>query len=335
MMIRFFILILLQSLFAAHSIAFAYNIDQKQISVSGLSSGAYMAGQVHVALSKTFMGAGLIAGGPFYCAQGDLNRAQTECMSARNGPPKLNPLMQITKRLSAKGEIDSIQNLKATRLYFFSGQNDEVVVPTVVQTNLGFYEKIGVPATHIQFVNNLPAGHAYPTENYGNSCETRRTTPFISDCGYDTAGALLNYIYGDLKKKSAAKETNFHLFSQSQYSEADVDAISLNETAVAYVPQKCQDGEPCRLHIVFHGCKQTFDHVRDQFYKHTGYNEWAETNNIIIIYPQAVSNYKINNPNGCWDWYGYTGENYHTKRGPQIAAIQKLIVNFSKPGMKL
>jgi poly(3-hydroxybutyrate) depolymerase len=38
-------------------------------SVSGLSSGAYMAGQIEVAHSKDIVGAGIVAGGPFACAE--------------------------------------------------------------------------------------------------------------------------------------------------------------------------------------------------------------------------------------------------------------------------
>src|SRR5262245_14153319 len=38
-------------------------------SVSGLSSGAYMAGQFQIAHSSIVMGAGIIAGGPYGCAE--------------------------------------------------------------------------------------------------------------------------------------------------------------------------------------------------------------------------------------------------------------------------
>src|SRR5262245_65639436 len=38
-------------------------------SVSGLSSGAYMAGQIEVAHSKDIVGAGIVAGGPLACAE--------------------------------------------------------------------------------------------------------------------------------------------------------------------------------------------------------------------------------------------------------------------------
>jgi poly(3-hydroxybutyrate) depolymerase len=38
-------------------------------SVSGLSSGAYMAGQIELAHSKDIVGAGIVAAGPFACAE--------------------------------------------------------------------------------------------------------------------------------------------------------------------------------------------------------------------------------------------------------------------------
>ena len=43
-----------------------------QVSVSGLSSGAFMAVQFEVAFSRTVTGAGVIAGGPYYCSQGNV-----------------------------------------------------------------------------------------------------------------------------------------------------------------------------------------------------------------------------------------------------------------------
>ena len=43
--------------------------DLAATSVSGLSSGAFMAGQIEVAHSKDIVGAGIVAGGPYACAE--------------------------------------------------------------------------------------------------------------------------------------------------------------------------------------------------------------------------------------------------------------------------
>ncbi|MEI8634171.1 hypothetical protein P4S72_23275 [Vibrio sp. PP-XX7] len=46
----------------------ALNALPNASSISGLSSGAFMAAQFHVAYSKDMMGAGIVAGGPWNCA---------------------------------------------------------------------------------------------------------------------------------------------------------------------------------------------------------------------------------------------------------------------------
>src|SRR5580698_10544698 len=63
-----------------------YGADATQTSVSGLSSGAFMAAQFDVAWSKHLVGAGIVAGGAFYCAGlfpmvDPSVAAQTQCMS--------------------------------------------------------------------------------------------------------------------------------------------------------------------------------------------------------------------------------------------------------------
>ena len=62
--------------------------------------------------------------------------------------------------------------------------------------------------------------------------------------------------------------------------------------------------------------------VGDKFYVHAGYNRWADTNNIVVFYPQV--NASLLNLQGCWDWFGYTGGNYASKAGPQLAAVKAM-----------
>src|SRR5262245_17442985 len=47
----------------------AYNAVIGESSISGISSGAYMAVQFGFAWSSVITGVGVVAGGPFYCAQ--------------------------------------------------------------------------------------------------------------------------------------------------------------------------------------------------------------------------------------------------------------------------
>jgi hypothetical protein len=70
------------------------------------------------------------------------------------------------------------------------------------------------------------------------------------------------------------------------------------------------------------------------FVNNTGYNMWADTNNIIVLYPQAIKdstshstpgNGSLANPNGCWDWIGWYGTNFDQKGGSQMAAIVAMV----------
>src|SRR5690348_9773869 len=67
-----------------------YNVSVNDVSVSGFSSGAHMAVQMHFAYSKTVKkGAGIVAGGPLYCSQGNAAITVGPCMAdtgSRNLP---------------------------------------------------------------------------------------------------------------------------------------------------------------------------------------------------------------------------------------------------------
>jgi len=50
--------------------------------------------------------------------------------------------------------------------------------------------------------------------------------------------------------------------------------------------------------------------------------EVAELNHIIILFPQiAITYVSPTNPEGCWDWWGYNGQNYATKQGVQMSGV--------------
>ena len=308
------------------NLALAYNIDLKQMSVSGLSSGAYMAGQIHVANSSRFFAAALLAGGPYYCAEGDINLALEECSQTSRKEFDVHRLTQEAQSLSQAKQIDPIANLKNARLYLFSGKLDQTVMPHLSQASHDFYLKLGARSENIKYNDSLETGHAFPSLNYGNPCSTVSESPYINNCRQDVAGDFLKHIYPDLKERTEFNKESFYLISQD--FNHSPRSLSLADHAIAYIPDECQT-KKCRLHIAFHGCRQTTEHIGDQFYMRTGYNEWAENNRLIILYPQAVSSYYPYNPRGCWDWWGYTGPNYHTKSGPQHLVIRNLIDTIS------
>ena len=104
---------------------------------------------------------------------------------------------------------------------------------------------------------------------------------------------------------------------------ADPTAHGLDPTGHVYVPSSCAQGATCRVHIAFHGCQQTDALIGDRFRTETGYDRWADTNDLIVLYPQAHRTFL--NPNACWDWWGYDDDRYATRNGRQMAAVRAML----------
>jgi poly(3-hydroxybutyrate) depolymerase len=299
----------------------SFNVDLAQTSVSGLSSGAYMAGQFHVAFSGTVIGAGIIAGGPYGCAEGQLATALNRCMQTHIGPPDPGHLLQRAEELAQQGAIDPIAGLMADRIYVFSGTEDGTVTPPVVEQTVEFYRAAGVPEMDIEYVDDVAAGHAFITTSHGSPCPAT-ASPYINDCDYDQAGALLNHIYGSLNPPAAEPGGAMIAFDQGAFL-ADPTSHGLGQTGFVYVPRSCMQGATCRVHIAFHGCQQTDELIGDRFRTETGYDRWADTNDLIVLYPEAERT--LANPNACWDWWGYDDDHHATRNGRQIAAVRAML----------
>ena len=313
------------------------NIDPRQTSVSGLSSGAYMAMQLQVTYSKHIMGAGIIAGGPYRCAAGHYPRGGFDvtgmyamlnvCMHASpvtwwpRPKPDVEFSIRETERLAAAGLIGEPSHLAQQKVWMFSGAKD-MLIPTAVMDTLQIYYQHYIPAANIRYVKNANASHGMITESYGSSCKIS-LPPFINDCDFDAAGALLQQIYGKLKPKIAAQAANLYSFNQQEFFAASDRSISLHRNAHIYIPSTCKTGQRCKLHIALHGCLQSENLVDDAFYGKAGYNAWAEANNIVVLYPQAKT--WLANPQGCWDWWGYSGEHYADKQGKQVRALSRML----------
>jgi len=300
-------------------------VDDSGISVSGLSSGAYMAVQFQVAFSADVMGAGVVAGGPYYCAKGRLSNALLRCTSTSLGQPDGAALFREARRFASQGRIDGIANLADDRVYIFRGTQDKIVDPAVFAATRDFYRAAGLAADAIVLVDSIAAGHGFVTADHGVACAAT-DSPFINDCDYDQAGAILASIYGELSPPVARLSGRILEFDQGEFVSQPA-SHSMSNLGYVYIPTVCEEGDSgCRLHIVFHGCKQSRADIGDQFYRRTGYNRWADANGIVVLYPQAVSG--SGNPNGCWDWWGYDGADYHTRNGTQVAAVKAMVTRL-------
>ncbi len=321
----------------------ALGANLSQTSVSGLSSGAYMAGQFQFAHSSIIIGAGLVAGGPYGCAESvfgrmtplwpvalaqNLNRAVNGCTGsamASLGVPDVKRLARRARDRAGSGSIDKLNGLKDDHVYLFTGKADRISASSLMRKAAGLYEVLGVKKPNIVLVENIDSGHGFLTEEGGSTCDATRA-PFINDCDYDQAGAILKHIYGPLKPPSSDLKVAPQLFGQEEFS--DSSSAGLDELGAVYIPESCVQERGCRVHIAFHGCSQSREMVDEAFITGSGYNRWADINRLIVLYPQVSKSAK--NPQGCWDWWGYTGKKFLTRDAPQIKAVRAMLTRLAQ-----
>ena len=338
-----------------------YNVEKNQNSISGLSSGAFMTVQLHLAHSTSFIGAGVIAGGPYRCVESFRDTALVTddayamnalyiCMTPlthRTGP---NPerLASLARQTAAVGKIDPIANLADDRLYIFTGSKDEVVGSAVVDSTRRFYEMLGVKPDHIKFIDTVPAGHSIITDNVEDSPLGANQPPYINYGGFMQSHDILRHIYGELNPPAEHLSGELIRFDQSKFLGDDAAYASMGSFGYVYVPEAVNRGATARgVHIALHGCKQGYSYVNytfgraaassqppygNRYMTTTGYNQIADSNNIIVLYPQVTGDddNDAQNPDGCWDWWGYTSANpespdYYSRDAVQIRAVHAML----------
>jgi poly(3-hydroxybutyrate) depolymerase len=327
-----------------------YNATIGETSISGLSSGGFMAVQFGTAWSSIVKGVGIIAGGPYWCAKADrydvltwywgpIWRATGSCMKGPGSDLNVGDFIAEADEKAAAGEIDPLDNLKKQKIYLFHGYNDAVVAKAATDAARDFYRHyLGNPNRgNLFYQTTVGAGHSMVVTgqldaNGLNECQDNKA-PYIDRCSYDQAGIILQHIYGRLNPPNRGQLAgSFKSFNQSIYTKPDQpDALSLGDTGHVFVPADCeQNGSACRVHIALHGCMQDTGEVKvsRRFLDHAGYNAWADTNHLIVLYPQTKSgSYSPYNPDACWDWWSYIDhkDSYVTKAGSQIKALKAML----------
>lgn len=102
-----------------------------------------------------------------------------------------------------------------------------------------------------------------------------------------------------------------------------------------YVPKPCSGGAACKLVVALHGCKQGYSYqgFGTKFIDNAYLNEYADTNNLIVLYPQAIATATLDNPNGCWNWWGYLGDSDYARHGgDQIETIMGMVKKLRGSG---
>ena len=339
------------------------------VTVSGLSSGGFFAHQFHVAFSGVVEGAAILAGGPYACAEDipaglwanpapEVATAIAVCTHIGRdmfggfsfilpSGPDADASLEAIEAAFRDGAIDDPANLADDRVWLFAGGRDEVVPERTMAAVAEVYRALGVAGDALASEAIGGAGHGFPVAAVGDSdfgspgCDAHGP-PYLIDCDFDAAGALLRHLYGNLDDPVPPVRAHLLDFDQTPFFDAADASVSLAEAGFVYVPAACAAaddgggaggaGNGCRLHVALHGCRQNADAVGDDFVWDAGYNGWAEANAIVVLYPQTAAWTRasdpsglLGNPRGCWDWWGYSGDAYATRDGVQMRAVRAMI----------
>lgn len=167
-------------------------LEPSSVTVSGISSGAFFAHQFHVAYSSLVKGVGIVAGGPYACAdqvdsitpplgnpffvalvprrvvaslavcthfgRSDFKQAGWQFP----GKPDADDSQKAAIRSHAEKMIDDPGNLANSRVWLFHGDKDMGVPKSTMQELRNFYQKMGVPAGNIAVKDGPDAKHGMP-----------------------------------------------------------------------------------------------------------------------------------------------------------------------------
>lgn len=287
------------------------------------------------------------------------------------GPPHHEKSLESTEKEARNGTIDPISGLKGDRVWLFTGKSDRMMPQGVVDQLRQYYTALFARPDvqnnlqdSLVYIEECNVDHSMVINVPGqpNRC-VKFGQPFINDCDFDAAGRMMTFIYGLNSVARAGggcpaetglgrpeygdwKPSNLFEFDQTEFFEENDDSVSMHAKGHVYVPEECKNGASCRLHVALHGCEQHQEAVEEAgcvkdakdeecpalfFFKDAGYNEWAEKNSIVVLYPQnkpwgePTDADPSKNAYGCWDWWGYSGENYFRRSGKQIQAIARTI----------
>jgi hypothetical protein len=176
-------------------------------------------------------------------------------------------------------QIDAVANLQSRKIYMQVGSSDTTVGPNVMNQLKQQLANFDTSSNTI-YVTTNGAAHTFPTDFAGsgdNACGSA-TSPYISNCGYDGAGAVLQWMYGRLNARNTGTLSGSVVsFSQT----GSYGASGMDTTGYLYVPKACQDGlTVCKLHVALHGCLQSYSNIQSKFIDNTGYNMWAGKNEL-------------------------------------------------------
>ncbi|MDN6180020.1 MAG: PHB depolymerase family esterase [Halomonas subglaciescola] len=300
-----------------------------QASAVGVSSGGYMATQLAVAWPQRFRGLGVLAAGPWGCAQGQLSLVLNQCMMTRVGEPSLAVLDERRHDYQSREQLGEDAALSQLRAFIWHGQQDAIIEPVLGDLLAEQLDQWLASSVQLKVERDASAGHGWPVaatsadEKAGiGGCEQSDDSPLLA-CGENVAGDMMDWLYPERSAEKVAASGELRDFDQS-----DFDARGLADSGYVYVPEACSAGG-CGATLALHGCQMSAETIGDAFARHSGLNAWADAHDEVVLYPQAEST--LANPQGCWDWWGFAESSWQlyplhdTRDGSQAGALLQML----------
>jgi len=218
------------------------------------------------------------------------------------------------------------------KIYLYRGTLDSIYAEETVVA-VGKFFKNFVDPTQILEEYSIHSSHAWPTINFGTPCGVGGPM-LIENCNYDGSGIMISKLSQyPLAPPATNPMGSLYSFDQTLYFPTRYPGLS--QTGYIYIPNSCLSTKvQCSLHIMFHGCTMYAENptMGLNFTQFNGINSWADSNKIIVLYPQSGGyvNRRDLTPAeqeliGCYDSFGQTAEDFSFKSGPQMESVARMI----------
>jgi len=292
-----------------------------------------MAMQHLVAYSQTVEGAGVAAGSIYGCGA----QLQPESVCYYGGANIQASNRYIESRF-AKGLIDNPIHLKNTPVLLFNGKDDDTVYVQCMQDVETQLNHWGV---HTTAVFNTSATHVWSVDH--GDCKCGACKNYLSslkccdvnNCDYDLSGDMFRHIYGDIKPRSPAPLAHLKWVNQKDFiplqnssGPASWSVSGMMKWGLVYANSACQKTpSACKVHVNYHGCIADKYNRRQKWSTLIDLNQYAEANDIIVVYPQAAGDKTTGK--GCWNW-GFTQDDqlFDTKSSVQLETVVRLVAGL-------
>lgn len=286
------------------------------------------------------------------------------------GSPEESTLPDSYLKVNAQKKlVDPLSNLSDQKVFIYQGESDSTVKVQMQERLKSYYLSVGVKESNIATLTGK-GSHNFPTDrNDGIDCN-QSTVPYVASCDLNLASIILGHLFDDKMIRTEINKSHIYVVDQTTNltrppSIAPYGYLYANDKCLAN-PKSCHMHvalHGCKMsdsfnedfqkqyqnqvlysRIVTMGSRKTatfpgFPVIEDKtnkfgllkFVLDSGYIDYAEENDLMILFPQTwiTENNFPYNPNGCWDWFGWTGENYATNVGSEPKWLMDFIHSIS------